>query len=132
MNHPKTILLVENEASIRKLVAMVLKTKNFNVLLADSGESAHEISRTHVGPIHLLLTDIIMLKLNGWELAGLICGVRKETRVVFMSGFSRETVFETGVCHEKLFFMSKPFSMQSMLDLIQSVLESTPAELNLA
>ncbi len=129
MTIPRTILLAEDDNSIRKLIAAMLNRENMKVLIADSGEAAQEISLAYQGPIHLLLTDIVMPKITGKELADIICKVRKETRVVFMSGYPRGTFFENGVCHDKLFFLQKPFSMPVMLEMVKAVLEMPSSEL---
>jgi CheY-like chemotaxis protein len=129
MPYTKTILLADDDESIRKLVKMVLEAQKFTVLTADSGEAALAVSEAHAGPIHLLLTDIVMAKITGKELADLICKVRTEMRVMFMSGYPRDTLFENGVCHEKLFFLKKPFSMPIMIGMVHEVLGMSAADL---
>lgn len=132
MSIRKSVLLVEDHPAFSKLVALMLESNQYHVLAADSGESALAISKSHPGPIHLLLTDVMMPDITGRELAAVICEVRKETRVVFMSGYPRETVLEKGICHEKMFFLQKPFSMQVMLGMIDSVLKMSSSELKVA
>ena len=125
----KTVLLAEDESSIRKLVAMMLEAKGYKVLLAESGEEALKVSDAYPSPIDLLLTDIVMSAITGKELADIICKVRKETRVVFMSGYPRDTVLESGVCHDKLFFLRKPFAMTEMIEMVTAVMAMNPEEL---
>lgn len=132
MGQPKTILLAEDEESVRKLIRLMLMGQGFHVLEAGSGEAALEASEEHQGPIHLLLTDIVMPKLTGKDLADIICKVRKEMRVVFMSGYPRDTHFEKGICHDKLFFLQKPFSMPMLIQTVREVLEMTSEQLRVA
>lgn len=125
----KTILIADDEAPIRNLLTKVMRDQGLNILAASSGEEALEISKSHPGAIHLLLTDIVMGKLNGKELADIVCKERTDMRVVFMSGYPRDTVFENGVCHDKLFFLQKPFSFPAMVETVMDVLRMSPAEL---
>jgi two-component system, cell cycle sensor histidine kinase and response regulator CckA len=132
MDGTKTILLAEDEEAVRKLVKLMLIGQGYHVLEADSGEAALETSESHQGPIHLLLTDIVMPKITGKELADILCSFRKEMRVVFMSGYPRDTHFEKGVCHEKVFFLQKPFSLPILVQTVREVLDMTPQELRIA
>lgn len=132
MNVPRTVLLAEDEDSVRKLVKMMLINHGLKVLEAECGESALKLSEEHQGHIDLLVTDIVMPKITGKELADIICKVRKEMRVIFMSGYPRDTHFEKSICHEKLFFLQKPFSMPILIQTVEQVLEMTPAELRFA
>lgn len=132
MQDRRTVLLAEDEASVRKLVRMMLINRGFNVLEADCGEAALKLSEDHKGPIDLLLTDIVMPKITGKELAEVICKERKEMRVIFMSGYPRDTHFEKSICHEKLFFLQKPFPLPDLIKTVDQVLEMSPAELRLA
>jgi len=132
MGQSKTILLAEDEESVRKLIKLMLMGQGFHVLEAESGEAALEASEGHQGPIHLLLTDIVMPKMTGKDLADIICKVRKEMRVIFMSGYPRDTHFEKGICHDKLFFLQKPFSMPNLIQTVRKVLELTSEQLRFA
>jgi len=84
----ETVLVVEDEAAVRRLTARVLQEHGYQVLTAADGVAALHVSRTHTGPIHLLLTDVIMPRMKGDELARQLCRQRSETRVLYMSGYA--------------------------------------------
>ncbi|MEJ2211457.1 MAG: response regulator [Anaerolineae bacterium] len=84
----ETILVVEDEATVRRLIARVLQEQGYQVLTAEDGVDALLVSRTHPGPIHLLLTDVVMPRMKGDELARQLYRQRTETRVLYMSGYA--------------------------------------------
>ena len=93
----ETLLLVEDETSLRKLSRHLLEARGYNVLEAESGTEALAISREHKGPIHLLFTDVVMPGMSGRTLADQLILDRPETRVLYMSGYTGQTIGEHGV-----------------------------------
>src|SRR5439155_9381195 len=83
----ETVLLVEDDVSVRHSIQRVLREHGYKVLVARSGTHALEIARSHRHPIHLLLTDVVMPSMSGFELARQLRPVCPKTRVVYMSGY---------------------------------------------
>jgi PAS domain S-box-containing protein len=110
----ETILLVEDESSLRHLSRQYLEGQGYTVLEASDGAAALTISNTYSGPIHLLLTDVIMPGVNGRELARLICATRPETKVLYMSGYSEHAVAQNGMLEEGIALLQKPFTLSTL------------------
>lgn len=121
--HARTILLVDDEPLVRGLCRAFL-ADDYAVLEADVGPSALEVCRQYDGPIHLLLTDLMMPKMNGVELVLQVCQLRPATRVLFMSAYAEPSLRETIVREHPLRFLQKPFTRQSLLAKIRMVLAS--------
>src|SRR5712671_5015524 len=92
----KTILLVEDEALVRRVIKEVLEIEGFLVLEASDGDEAVSISKAHLDEIHLLLTDVVMPKLNGKTVAAELARERPEMRVMYISGFPRHMLESRG------------------------------------
>ena len=110
----ETILLVEDETSLRTLSRRYLQNQGYTVLEAADGAAAIAICSRHAGPIHLLLTDVVMPGMNGRELARRICAMRPETKVLFMSGYSENTVAQDGLVEEPIALLQKPFALSAL------------------
>jgi len=119
----ETILIVEDEAALLSLVEASLRKRGFKVLVATTGEDAEAIARRHDGPIHLLLTDVVMPQTSGRDLAARICEVRPQTRVLWMSGYSDDTIAHHGMLEPGLHFMQKPFTPASLVEKIREILD---------
>jgi PAS domain S-box-containing protein len=122
----ETILLVEDEEIVRTLVRSVLQAQGYDVLEADHGDEAVRISGSHVGPIHLLLTDIVMPQISGKELAKLLCQLRPEMKVLYMSGYTDDATIHRGVMEPRLAFLRKPFAPDVLVSKVREILDSTP------
>lgn len=118
-----TILLVEDEPSIRKVVQRVLVKNGFNVLVAANGKEALELSELYPEKIHLLLTDVIMPVMGGRELTGLLRQVRPETQVLYMSGYSDRAIVRNGVLDEGTSFLEKPFDLETVVRTVREILK---------
>ncbi len=137
LNDPKvsvtgteTILLVEDEAALRNLTAQLLKGCGYKVLEAQTGAEALEVSRRYSEPIQLLLTDVVMPSMSGRVLADKISEERPETRIMFMSGYTGQTVGDHGVLAEGSLFLPKPFTRDSLARKVREALE--PGRVNAA
>jgi nitrogen-specific signal transduction histidine kinase len=117
----ETILLVEDEDEVRRVLNQILASKGYRVLQASSGEEALVISRLHRGAIDLLLTDVTMPRMKGPELAARLLAERRDTRVVYMSGYNEELLSdgesEPPIC------LNKPFSSQALGRTVREVLD---------
>jgi signal transduction histidine kinase/CheY-like chemotaxis protein len=119
----ETILVAEDDANLSGLVQTSLRRKGYNVLVAGTGEEAETISRRHGGPIHLLLTDVVMPRTNAREVAQRICYSRPQTRVLWMSGYTDDTIVHHGMLEEGIDFLPKPFTPASLADKVREVLD---------
>jgi len=120
----ETVLLVEDEERVRKLVSSILKKQGYTVLESQSGQDAIRISQAHDGPIHLLLTDVVMPETGGPELAEQLCGPRPEMKVLYMSGYADKAIVRHGELQADAAFIQKPFAPEALHHKIREVLRS--------
>ncbi|MBN1945868.1 MAG: PAS domain S-box protein [Bradymonadales bacterium] len=117
-----TILLVEDDAMVRDQAHKILERYQATVLDARDGYEALMIAKYHKGPIDLLLTDVIMPGLNGRELHQRLSLVRKDLKVLYMSGHAADVVFGQGILGDGTPFIQKPFTIRQLIDRIFSTL----------
>jgi PAS domain S-box-containing protein len=120
----ETILVAEDEASVRELIASLLADEGYRVLVASDGQEAIDLCREGGAPIDLLLTDVIMPRMNGRELADRLSARMPGIRILFMSGYTDDAIGHHGVLDEETRFLSKPFSPETLLRKIRESLES--------
>ena len=123
----ETILLVEDEPAVRGLVHETLRLHGYTVLEARHGIEALITSTNHVGPIHLLLPDVVMPQMSGPEVAEKILTVRPEIKVLYMSGYPDHPVFDQGGVSRQTGFLPKPFSPPVLTQKVREVLDSVKA-----
>ncbi len=121
----ETILLVEDEHTVRKFLLRVLQHIGYNVIEAQDGKQGLELSLNHPEPIHLLLTDVMMANMGGKELSEKLSLHRPEIKILFMSGYAEEGSPYTWNSQEDLDFLQKPFSPAVLAQKVRSVLDST-------
>jgi PAS domain S-box-containing protein len=119
----ETVLLVEDEESVRELVSNFLRDHGYKVLEAGDGEAALETVRGHGGPIHLLVTDVVMPKLSGRELALRLTKAHSELHVLFISGYTNDAVVRHGVLEGDMDFLQKPFTLKDLARKMREVLD---------
>ena len=119
----ETLLVVDDEAVIRDLLKRVLEARGYRVLVAPSGPAAVDRVLGYAGPLHLLITDVMMPEMNGQELADTLRGLRPDLRVLYISGYEEHIIAPTGVLDEKVAFLAKPFRMADALDAVRGVLD---------
>jgi PAS domain S-box-containing protein len=117
-----TILLVEDEPGVRHVVERMLALKGYTVLSANDGQEALQVGRDHVGPIHLLLTDVAMPVMGGRELAERLAPAHPEMRVLFMSGHTEDGMVRRGVRESVINFIQKPFRAEQLLAKVRKLL----------
>jgi CheY-like chemotaxis protein len=124
----ETILLVEDEPSVRELARRILYGRGYNVLVAMDGPSAIEMVEHSQQHIDLLLTDVIMPGLNGQDVAERVRVLRPGIRVLFMSGYNEEAVLRDGVLAAGAAFLEKPFSPSELLNRVRRLLRTTSSD----
>jgi CheY-like chemotaxis protein len=118
----ETILVVEDDPSIRLLVEEILVSAGYRVLVAGSGDRAIQLADEYEGDIHLLLTDVILPNMGGKEIAGRIALVRPEAKVVFMSGYTGNVADERENLEPGVEFLQKPFTPEALCEKIGGLL----------
>jgi signal transduction histidine kinase/CheY-like chemotaxis protein len=124
----ETVLLVEDAHGVRILTREYLASTGYSVLVAEDGPEAIEAAQKHQGPIHLLLTDVVMPGMNGQELAGRLTAMRPEMKVLYMSGYTNEIVFRHGISESGPPLLQKPFTLDELARQVRDVLEAPPRE----
>jgi CheY-like chemotaxis protein len=121
----ETVLLVEDEKAVRDLTAKMLQKLGYTVLVANGGAEAIEISRSFTGPINLLLTDVVMPSMSGRQVADALSGSRPGLKVLYLSGYTDNTVVHHGVLESGVNFLPKPFSREVLAKKIRDVLSKS-------
>jgi PAS domain S-box-containing protein len=122
----ETILFVEDEQSVRELVSEYLAARGYQVLETADGQQALEIAAAHAGKIQLLITDVVMPRLSGRELAARLTAARPDLKVLYISGYTDDSVFRHGVLQGGMDFLQKPFNLKALAAKIREVLERVP------
>ncbi len=119
----ETILLVEDEEMVRDLVQFSLEEAGYPVLAADSGRAALALVEQHPGPIHLLMTDVVMPEMSGRELAEHFTRHYPTTKVLFTSGYTDDAVVRHGLLTAEVAFLQKPFTLNALLVKVRAMLD---------
>ena len=123
----ETLLLVEDEAAVRQSAREFLTLKGYVVLEAKNGEDALHVARDYVGPIDLMITDVVMPHMGGAKLAGQLAAERPRMKVLFVSGYAENTVLRHGAIDVTNSFLQKPFSLKALARKIREVLKTESA-----
>ncbi|MCX6545987.1 MAG: ATP-binding protein [Acidobacteria bacterium] len=110
----ETILVVEDEPALLKLTTLMLKRQGYTVLVARSPGEAIRLATDYAGQIHLLLTDVVLPEMNGWDLAAHVLSVYPDIQRLFMSGYTSDVVTQHGVLDHGVYFIQKPFSREDL------------------
>ena len=122
----ETILLVEDEPAVREVVRRILAAQGYHVLLATNGKHGLELAERFDGPIHLLLTDVVMPEMNGPQLAERLKVVRPQTAVIYMSGYAENAIAHHGVLEAGLAFLPKPCPTNLLVRTVRERLDARP------
>ena len=122
----ETVLLAEDELGVRKLVREVLEQAGHKVLEAASGPAALRAAEGYKGVIQLLLTDVVMPEMSGPELASKLTTVRPDLKVLYMSGYTEETMLQHGMMPSGIPLLQKPFSKDDLLKRVRDGMGSNP------
>ena len=119
----KTILVVDDEDKLREILKLGLTRHGFSVLEAASGEDALQLSKDYLGPIHLLLVDVVMPGMSGVELAPQLLASRPDTKVILMSGYRDDQILLNAALNPNTPFFHKPFTIDSLIQTIDNLLQ---------
>ena len=119
----ETILLVEDHAMVREIAARTLASQGYRVLKAQSGGEALAIAGAHDGPLDLLLTDVVMPEMSGHQLADRLAAARPKMSVLYVSGYTENTVIDHGVPGRGVAFLAKPFTPDALAAKVREVLD---------
>jgi CheY-like chemotaxis protein len=121
----ETVLLVEDELSVRDLAARILRRQGYKVLEASDGNEAFLLAQNHSGKnIHLMITDVVMPRMGGRELADRLKNVRSDMKVLFISGYTDDAIVHHGVLDPGIEFLQKPFSPTALAQKVREVLDN--------
>jgi signal transduction histidine kinase/CheY-like chemotaxis protein len=121
----ETVLLVEDEQIVRDMTREILQESGYQVLEAKHGQEALSVAEQHTGPIHLMLSDVVMPQMSGRELAAQLTPLRKDMRVLYMSGYTDDAIVHHGVLDEGMAFIEKPFTPNALARKVRDVLNAT-------
>jgi DNA-binding NtrC family response regulator len=120
----ETILLVEDAEPLRKLAQMFLRDNGYQVLTAADGSEAQLVAAQSAGPIHLLLTDVVMPGINGRVLAERLAPLHPAMKVVYMSGYTDSFIAGHGVLEEGIHLLHKPFTEEALMRKVRELLDA--------
>jgi len=119
----ETVLIVEDEVAILELARESLEQLGYTVLAAGSPEEAIRTAEEHTGPIHLLITDVVMPQMNGRQLAERLISVRPTLKCIYMSGYAADVMGHKGILAEEMKFIAKPFSLSVLAERVREVID---------
>jgi CheY-like chemotaxis protein len=122
----ETILVAEDEDMVRDLVCEILRRSGYTVLEARNGEEALEVAALHLDPIHLVVTDMVMPRMGGHDLAERLVPLRPEMKVLFMSGYTDKVSLHHRVLNREAAFLQKPFGPGTLTAKVREVLDAIP------
>jgi CheY-like chemotaxis protein len=121
----ETILLAEDAAAVRVAARQILERLGYTVLEAPTGRDALTIAKKRAAPIHLLLTDIVMPEMSGRELTEQFVLLRPDAKVLYMSGYTDDSIVRHGILRSGIAYLQKPFSPDTLARKVREVLDST-------
>jgi two-component system, cell cycle sensor histidine kinase and response regulator CckA len=121
----ETILLVEDEISVRELISQYLRDIGHTVAEASDGSEALEVARRYQGPVHMLVTDMVMPKMSGRELADRLLQQNPQLKVLFISGYTSDSAARHGILEGEMAFLQKPFGLRDLARKIREVLNTS-------
>jgi len=119
---PPTVLVVDDDAAVRRVAGKALRRAGYRVIEAESGDQALEIGSRRAGEIDLLLTDVVMPGMNGRELGEKLKEVDPDLPILFMSAYTEDEIFLQGVRVAKISFIPKPFTLDELTKSVNDAL----------
>jgi PAS domain S-box-containing protein len=118
----ETVLVVEDQTEVRRLALRILKNNGYDLLEAANGPEALALSRSYPGPIHLLVTDVVMPGMTGRELATRLAETRPQIKVLYISGYTADAIGHEGVLDPGVAYLSKPFTPAQLAVRVREIL----------
>jgi len=118
----ETVLLVEDEESVRHLVRDTLAAKGYKVVEAENGEAGLAAAARHMGKIDLVITDVVMPGMGGREMVEHISMTRPQAKVLYLSGYTEDAILSEGSIQSGTAFLQKPFTLQNLSRKVREVL----------
>ena len=118
----ETVLLVEDEESVRQLVRDTLEGKGYTVIEAENGEAGLRLAEAHSAHIHMVITDVVMPGMGGRELAKRLTELRPQMKVLYLSGYTEDAIVHQGVLEPGTAFLQKPFTLLTLSRKVREVL----------
>ena len=125
MDVPATILVVEDDPAVRKIACSILGGRCYDILDSGNPEEAVDIARNHKAPIHLLLSDIVMPGMKGPQVYEKISQYHPDIKVLYMSGYSENSIFRYGIDNDHADFIQKPLTVKSLLAKVAGMLDKS-------
>jgi CheY-like chemotaxis protein len=122
----ETVMLLEDEESLRMMIHEILAEAGYRVLDSDAPDAAFETARSHGGQIDLLLTDVILPHMSGRETATRLLAMRPGLKVVYMSGYTDQVMGQQGILEPHTHFLQKPFTAEGLLKKLREALDEPP------
>jgi signal transduction histidine kinase/CheY-like chemotaxis protein len=119
----ETILVVEDDEMVRQLIAEAFQMYGYTVLVASNGDEALLLGERHPGPIHLMVTDVVMPKMCGRELADRLAPLHPEMKVLYMSAYADDIIGHRGVLEDGTLFIPKPFTLAVLMQKVRQALD---------
>jgi len=119
----ETVLLVEDNEMVRTLTCEILKRQGYTVVEARHGADALDLARRYHGPIHLLLTDVVMPEMSGPELVSRLAPIRPQMKIIYMSGYTADAIDHQGMLDEGIEFLPKPIGLDTLVRKLREVLD---------
>ena len=118
----ETVLLVEDEESVRQLIRETLQAKGYKVVEAENGEAGVAAAAKHPGKIDMIITDVVMPGMGGREMVKNLAKSRPETKVLYLSGYTEDAIVNEGTIESGTAFLQKPFTLQNLSRKVREVL----------
>jgi len=122
----ETLLVVEDQAEVRRLTEKVLRSRGYAVLVAADGPEALRLAEQHTGSIDLLVADVVMPQMSGHEVGRLLTAARPQLKVLYLSGYADESIVHHGVLVPGLAFLQKPFTPDGLARKVRELLDAAP------
>lgn len=121
-------MVVEDDAQLRRIAVELLEEQGYTVMSCGDGLEALRSLKSYDDPVHLILTDVVMPKMGGSEVADRVRELRPEIKVLFMSGYTDDEILERRIATRGISFLQKPFTAESLALAVRNVLDQEGSE----
>ena len=125
MNGTETVLVVEDDPEVRKLICEILRGRGYRVLETRTGDEAVQVAQSHQGPVQLVLTDVILPEISGPDIVKGVKQYKPGIRALYISGYTDEAVLRHGMLEKGVTFLSKPFMPEMLVRKVREVLDAS-------